>query len=199
MKRGRLQGERPRGSIGGKSSDRHKAGASEKVLCYQLIMNEGPHGGAPSGSFWPMPCRVPLPSSSVRFLICSGHCQQSRSLRWGLLTKDRRRSAVLSNPRTLKVKRLHVKLNLSQIGTNSNAKSSCLLKIKGKFLVSKKCYNSNGFTQPLQRKFPDNHLSRVSLSFLFSATVAKEKTLLNKLRGSFYCHRLSLLHSSGLN
>lgn len=39
-------GERPRGSLGGKGSDRHKARASKQVLCYQLIMSEGPHGGA---------------------------------------------------------------------------------------------------------------------------------------------------------
>ena len=163
-------GERPRGSLGGKGSDRHKAGASEKVLCYQWILSEGPLH---------VQCPVPLPSSSAHFLICSGHCQQSRSLKWGLLTKDWSRNAVLSNPRTLMIKRLHVKLNPSQIGTNSKAKSSCLLKIKGKFLVSEKSYNSNGFTQPLQREFPDNHLSRVSSSFLFSSTVAKAKTLLN--------------------
>ena len=171
-------GERPKGSLGGKGSDRHKAGAREKVLCYQLIMSEGPRGGALSGSSRPMQCRVSLPSSSVRFLICSGHCQQSRSLKWGLLTKGWSRNAVLSNPRTLMIRHLHVKLDPSQTGTNSNAKSSCLLKIKGKFLVSKKSYNSNGFTQPLQREFPDNHLSRVSLSFLFSSA-AKAKTLLN--------------------
>lgn len=132
-----------------------------------------------SGSSRPTRCRVPLPSSPAHPLICPGLCQQSRVRRRGDADE---RAEQRCHPQQHEVLDDQMLLREPPYSPNWHEfQCKILLFIKSWRQIPSllRSYNSNDFTPLLQREFPDNHTSRVSLSFLSSATIAKARAVLN--------------------
>lgn len=120
-----------------KGSDRQKAGDSAKVEgCESILSERFPLCSPCQGPLGPLGAVYLCQAHLLTLSFALGSASKAGSVDVGTLMRERSRDATLSNTRSSMIRCFRVNLRTPQIGMNSNAKSSCLLKVEGKFLVS---------------------------------------------------------------